>query len=1565
MALPAYPAPTEVDPPAILLQWDVVALTFDRSAGRVSARVRASAKAQAPLTFSVDVSGGTLAPGQFYRDPNPFTVPTGSSFADFYFELVESAIAAPGTIIFSLSSTTPGVTVADSPLVVSVTANVVPPGVRWQAAELSLVAGGTANTQILATGTGARASVIVVRRVGGTLDSTTASWPGEVLLPTGAVQAPFQVSGSQEGTLVLQIESCTPGHVLSPDTLTVTVEAAAPLPTLRFAEQSLGVNEGSSVTARVELSAPLGANLPIGVQLLASSSASASDVRLDGDTFPAPPAFLQRTLPAGATHLDLEVQAVADAEPDNYETANLLLVYSPSLVTSTPALRRTAVLIDDGTAPPLDPAIQAVQFETISTNLIAGDTNVPVRLRRNQPPTDETVLVTLEVSSASTATLGQEIGVSSLQVQIPDRATTVDILVSALNTSAERDLVLRVAEVRRLSSPPALGPIGANVEHTLSVGVLNPRWSTSKVRFTEGDSAQVQVVVDATRPTDQVYTVTRGNGNAPQVTVPAQVVIPAGQTQGTLQLTSVDDSAIKGQLGIYCFLDATSERLTVICDDALRSEAPRIGLVHLGGPCRPGVPQRLCVEVQNPDIADWAGGDITASLVATGCTISATEVTLGAGTRYASFTMTTTTGTPQVVLSHASVSADHDRFIGWPCALEGRTSELRWAGIPTRVAQVVEFTVPYLEPDGTIPDLDLEGVKCQVEPIAWDEATRHPKLFKVFAPATMPGNQSRPGQPGAAIVGCGNGASYAAASIQEADLSTLELRWKIVDNGDVFVARPFVPGDPSIKKTVVRFNGPYVRETIVTVVGRLGAEEMGVFKVVRTSRSDMVCDRLSIIAMNARMDPTETDGDFSSEGDGLIAFDWIRLTGCGGASGAQRVVNAWNRPGNATTEDQHFVEAANDQTSVLTNALVNPAHAQPMMSGRGFVRRVAIYNPASCSETAALWIAQGKHYGGYIARGFGFEEGGYFGNTYAPPWGDMPTWNPSGTSERWDALNYVANNYLTNYLGSSGLGREGLHGNAGANYPTAKWAGWLKGAAPSDFRDAGQALIYLGGQVGLGPNWGAFLQLITDLRLEMCPHLAINVNSWEPLNIKTYTDPVGGTLPTEYALSYQYDLTRIPQLCDQPIDPAKPDRGFYRANRSKRFKNLGGRTFPFPLVWDQSDRNPWDSYSTSAATHVSREISAFGNLYWTSGDYVAHFAIETIALPLACGMGFLAYDPGMPANYRRGEFHRTVPSNLRAAKTIGIDPAVTRTGINRLEGQLSADDGTCRTYAHAGAAVMLHLAVTDPAADTWTSILDAAPTAPFRFDELVQHLWGSVVSESGNVFVQGPDIDPHKRNGNGEGFTNLATRTGSVPGYFTRFPSAPAAEQVPGYYRGNYGIHEGYAAWFVTAVMRRLKHKGTVDWSMLPLFMRAEIVEAAIQAGNPGAFTIFPDTTYAQQSVTGLPEDTPKEGPSTARSIAGWWYGSPNVVPPNQLYPTHGLGHVLCINMLERGRIPGISKLVERQTGQIRGLDARAARDAWWEYFRRAMYNATYNPYEAQAFPGIGALDLMRRKYPN
>ncbi|MEL6714034.1 MAG: hypothetical protein AAFP86_09680, partial [Planctomycetota bacterium] len=746
------------------------------------------------------------------------------------------------------------------------------------------------------------------------------------------------------------------------------------------------------------------------------------------------------------------------------------------------------------------------------------------------------------------------------------------------------------------------------------MGFPVPSFSADKVFLTEGSGdASVNVTIPVAQGTDLTFPITRGQGDADQVTVPSSVTITAGSTSAPLAITSTDDGMARGQQALFVHLEGASgsgSRLLIGCNDAGLSEAPRVMLVTRGGPCRVGVPQTLILTVENPDTANWIT-DETYTLTPTGCTLSAPTVTLGPSTRHAYVTMTPTTGTPSVSVAGTGLLASRSDFEGWDADLDARaaTAELAVLPIPGHTGpQVVQFTTPILEPDGSIHSLEIGGRRCSSEAAAWHHVSGHPFLAKhacMIDPLTA---MSEPGEAGAVQVTAGSSAPLDSSTPIELDLTQVLLRLQIVDGGNEFVCNPFDPADPNVLKTSVRYDNPYTKTTVVTCEVAFGGETLGRFYVVRESRADMACEKISILTTNSLIDAAEAMNAPSSVGHGRIVFDRIRITGLGGLAGTQRVEVDHSRPGNASTEDQFFWGAGNNVTVVMTNTLQDSGEAQMLGSSRQFPRRFCVYDPATVQAESAKFIAQGRDYA-KVEGGFGFEEGGWLGSYVMPRVTDMPAM-VSGQS-KWAGAEARAAEFLGRTVAETTNGdfRSGL-GFGGSRY-----AGWFRGIRLiEDARAASQGDIYFHNAAFFGPTKIAYMFHKADKYAEHL-YAATSSVTHRPLTMAELLAGHGNTVPFESSFAYDPDLYAIPLLQDPPLGGGGA-AAFQLANVSNRWNGAGGRTLPYAngLETQATDYSVFDNTGPSMASHYSRDMSQYAPLFWATGDELARIYCEEMAL---------------------------------------------------------------------------------------------------------------------------------------------------------------------------------------------------------------------------------------------------------------------------------------------------------------------------------------------------------------
>ncbi|MEL6716231.1 MAG: hypothetical protein AAFP86_20795, partial [Planctomycetota bacterium] len=377
----------------------------DRSAGTVTLNIVSDLTTDRVVECAVQIGAGTTlsAPTQFVFNES-VSIPSGGTAASVTLTLNEEQISAAGTIELELSVLTdPNASVGTPTLTIDVTAIPQDPAVGFETSSTTVTVGSSAMANILASGVNKNGTELTIALVGGDLTTDDVTWDDAPGIPPLATAISFSASSTQAGTAVFQITAVTEGRVEGIDTLSVDFQAAA-LPNLRFQQQSVNVNEGGTTTLSIVTDVPVPQNVLVGVSFLpAESSASTDDFTIDGQTpiefVAGESSWIQLTMLSGTSSLDIDIAAIADATPDNFEAAVLFLVYSPSQVSSNPTDRRCTITIDDGTSPPVDPTIEPVAFSTTQLNLSGSSGSL--ELTRNQPSSAETVLVTLQPTTST------------------------------------------------------------------------------------------------------------------------------------------------------------------------------------------------------------------------------------------------------------------------------------------------------------------------------------------------------------------------------------------------------------------------------------------------------------------------------------------------------------------------------------------------------------------------------------------------------------------------------------------------------------------------------------------------------------------------------------------------------------------------------------------------------------------------------------------------------------------------------------------------------------------------------------------------------------------------------------------------------------------------------------------------------------------------------------------------------------------------------------------------------------------------------------------------------------
>ncbi len=309
--------------------FESAASTILESQTSVRLPVVLSAASSAAVTVDYAVVGGSAQPGSdFTLAAGTLTFAANKTLATINFSLSnDSAQEGHETILVALSTpsgaqldatTTHTVNIVDDDAsVVTLTAT------DSSAAE----AGGTGNFRVTRTGD-TSAPVTVTLQVTGTASSPTdyASLPELIVIPAGNGQVDLTVTpvndqtDEMDETVILRITSVAGGRIGSPNTATVTIaddDDAVPLPEVSLTAIDDLTTEGVVDVARVEFRRSGDASSGLVVQFGTSGSAT-----LGGD-LPALPGSI--TIASGQTSAFLELQAIADGNPEALESLTLIL----------------------------------------------------------------------------------------------------------------------------------------------------------------------------------------------------------------------------------------------------------------------------------------------------------------------------------------------------------------------------------------------------------------------------------------------------------------------------------------------------------------------------------------------------------------------------------------------------------------------------------------------------------------------------------------------------------------------------------------------------------------------------------------------------------------------------------------------------------------------------------------------------------------------------------------------------------------------------------------------------------------------------------------------------------------------------------------------------------------------------------------------------------------------------------------------------------------------------------------------------------------------------------------
>ncbi len=272
------------------------------------------------------------------------------------------------------------------------------------------------------------------------------------------------------------------------------------------------------------------------IDYVVTGSATAED---DYDNDPLDGSFI---FPAGTQSFDLQIETLADNEIESAEELIIEVGEGFSIGDNLPyqlgALREAKLEI---TSPAGD--VQTIEIRSITPTVSEGG-NLTFEFKTDKISNEDTVI---KISVWGTATSGSDFIAEDLEVELPANQETVSLTFQTRNdTEVEADEELWVTilsnpnETYAIGSPKsALGIIESNdlPELTISGG------------GSIGEGGNAEFIINADQPvtedTSINYTL-RGSATAGKdyKELPGTVIMPAGQSQVTVQIETIDDDVL-------------------------------------------------------------------------------------------------------------------------------------------------------------------------------------------------------------------------------------------------------------------------------------------------------------------------------------------------------------------------------------------------------------------------------------------------------------------------------------------------------------------------------------------------------------------------------------------------------------------------------------------------------------------------------------------------------------------------------------------------------------------------------------------------------------------------------------------------------------------------------------------------------------------------------------------------------------------------------------------------------------------------------------------------------------
>ncbi|MDB5391628.1 MAG: hypothetical protein JWM11_7274 [Planctomycetaceae bacterium] len=527
----------------------VPTVTFTTSAasavedsGTYNVTVNLSDAVSVPVTIPFTVGGTASDPDNFTIDASPLVIPAGQTSGTIAVHLVDSAsVQPPETVnltLGNLTNATPGAITTTTLNIIDVTAL---PTVSFAASSVSTVENAGS------------ISLVVNLSAASSLDTTipftasgTATDPSDYTIATSPLVIP---AGMTSGVITLHVVNTvgyepTESAVVTLGTPTNATLGAQPaetvtildldaFPIVSFNTSTSQVSEtAGALDLTVNLSAPSALPTTIPFSVGAGSTAS-NPGHYTLDTSPL-------VIPAGQTSGTIQLHLVdtVGIEPNQTVILNLDTPTNGTLGTTT---SNTITIVDSEVVP-------VVNFETTDQIVSEGIGSVNVVVKLSDVAVQD---VTIPFSVTGTATDPADFTISASPLVIPAGQSSGIITINVVNDSLVEDDETMVVTL----GTPTNAVLDVSSVDTLTIRdndfIPAVSFSVASQSVNEADGTALLTVNLSSASTSSVtipFSILGGTASSPSdySLSNSPLVIPAGQTSGSILLNLVDDSLIEG-----------------------------------------------------------------------------------------------------------------------------------------------------------------------------------------------------------------------------------------------------------------------------------------------------------------------------------------------------------------------------------------------------------------------------------------------------------------------------------------------------------------------------------------------------------------------------------------------------------------------------------------------------------------------------------------------------------------------------------------------------------------------------------------------------------------------------------------------------------------------------------------------------------------------------------------------------------------------------------------------------------------------------------------------------------